>query len=307
MTSSPGLDGARAQARRRERVEGHQVGRRAGVHAQRMLHADEGGQLALELRVEAAGGQPAVQRGLDHQLQFLDADHLAGRRDDGLTPGWKPAGACASSAYCCGPAWRSVRAGRGSCRCLHQARCLGSLQSVPGSGPAASCAGQPAAVPFHRQAAAHVPASRRGRPGQALAGQAGVQLQPAVASCGWWPGLHVGTAHHRPSAHGPARRPRRPPGGHRRRGDRNSRPARRSVSSASRRSASMQVAVQRLQHVLPRAHGVRVAKLHRLAAAEGARSTSGTRRSRAQSPPPITLPARAVASATPCAARKDAR
>ena len=38
-----------------------------------------------------------------------------------------------------------------------------------------------------------------------------------------------------------------------------------------------------------------------------ARTASGSRRSAAQSPPPITLPARAVATATPCAAKKASR
>ena len=63
-----------------------------------------------------------------------------------------------------------------------------------------------------------------------------------------------------------------------------------------------QVAAQRFQHVLPRAHGVRIADDDRLAALEMARRMSGTSRSAAQSPPPITLPARAVATATPCLA-----
>ena len=71
------LDGALAQFGRGERAEGDQVGRRARVNGDEVLNADEGSQLLLELGVETARGQPAVQRGIDHQLQLFRADDLA--------------------------------------------------------------------------------------------------------------------------------------------------------------------------------------------------------------------------------------
>ena len=81
------LDGALAQFRRGEGAEGDQVGRRARVDGDQVLDADELGQLTLELRVEAAGGEPAVERGFDHKLQLARADDLAGRRNHRLARG----------------------------------------------------------------------------------------------------------------------------------------------------------------------------------------------------------------------------
>ena len=59
-----------------------------------------------------------------------------------------------------------------------------------------------------------------------------------------------------------------------------------------------QVAAERLEHVLPRPDRVRVADRAAASPRERRAHESGTRRSSAQSPPPITLPARAVATAT---------
>ena len=55
-----------------------------------------------------------------------------------------------------------------------------------------------------------------------------------------------------------------------------------------------QIAAERVQHVLPRTHRPRVAHLQRLAGLDRADGV-GTSLSSPQSPPPITLPARAVA------------
>jgi hypothetical protein len=66
----PLLDCAVAQLGRCERVERHQVGRRAGVDGDQVLDAEEGCKLFLEFGVEAAGGEPAVQAGFDHVLEF---------------------------------------------------------------------------------------------------------------------------------------------------------------------------------------------------------------------------------------------
>ena len=60
------------------------------------------------------------------------------------------------------------------------------------------------------------------------------------------------------------------------------------------------VAIERLEHVLPRADGGRVADDAAILPAAVRATRSGTSRSAAQSPPPITLPARAVATPTPC-------
>lgn len=76
------LDGPLAELGRGERAESDEVGRRAGVDGDEVLDADELGQLALELCIEAACGEPAVERGFDHELEFARADDLAGRRDD---------------------------------------------------------------------------------------------------------------------------------------------------------------------------------------------------------------------------------
>ena len=70
----------------------------------------------------------------------------------------------------------------------------------------------------------------------------------------------------------------------------------------SRRSRQQQVAGQRLQHVLPGPRGRGVADVERHGRRCGARTRSGIRRSSPQSPPPITLPARALASADRVAA-----
>ena len=59
-----------------------------------------------------------------------------------------------------------------------------------------------------------------------------------------------------------------------------------------------QVAAQRFQHVLPRTNGVRIANRRWPRLARSAFMQSGSSRSSAQSPPPITLPARAVATPT---------
>ena len=88
---------------------------------------------------------------------------------------------------------------------------------------------------------------------------------------------------------------------HPRRAGRSSSLRRRPGPASYRRSASSQIAGQRLQHVLPGADGVRVADQHGLALLEaraGCRAPAGPR---AQSPPPMTLPARAVATRDACA------
>jgi hypothetical protein len=61
---------------------------------------------------------------------------------------------------------------------------------------------------------------------------------------------------------------------------------------AAKALGKREVAVERLQHVLPRADRIGVANAHGWPAS-AARTISGMSRSRAQSPPPITLPARA--------------
>ena len=68
----------------------------------------------------------------------------------------------------------------------------------------------------------------------------------------------------------------------------------RAVASAL---GEQQVAAQRLEHVLPRPRRVGVAQQRAARPAAPARTRSGISRSRAQSPPPMTLPARAVATA----------
>jgi hypothetical protein len=48
-----------------------------------VLDVQELPQPLLELGVEAAAGQPAVEHGIDHVSKLAGADHLAGRRDGG--------------------------------------------------------------------------------------------------------------------------------------------------------------------------------------------------------------------------------
>ena len=69
--------------------------------------------------------------------------------------------------------------------------------------------------------------------------------------------------------------------------------------------AEHQVAGERLQHVLPRPGRLRIADRAPTCRSMAERTRSGTSRSSLQSPPPTTLPARAVASATP-PAREEA-
>jgi hypothetical protein len=80
------LDGALTQLGAGQGGEGHQIGRGAGVHRDQVFDAQELGQAFLEHGVEAAGGQPAVQRGVDHHFQFPGADDLA-RHRHGCLPG----------------------------------------------------------------------------------------------------------------------------------------------------------------------------------------------------------------------------
>ena len=78
------LDGTLTELGRSEGAEGDEVGRRAGVDGDQVLDANELGQLGLELGVEPAGGEPAIERSLNHQLQFACADDFAGRGDHRL-------------------------------------------------------------------------------------------------------------------------------------------------------------------------------------------------------------------------------
>jgi hypothetical protein len=80
MTSSPGLQGALAEHGRGQGRERQQIGRGAGVGGHRLLHADALRDQALEFLVEAAGGQPAVERGIDQRHVGLGIEHAAGRR-----------------------------------------------------------------------------------------------------------------------------------------------------------------------------------------------------------------------------------
>ena len=114
-----------------------------------------------------------------------------------------------------------------------------------------------------------------------------------------------------PRAARTARRPRGPSRWHRRSGPKFQAPARRTRRvgrpvrrrAAPQRRAEPQVAGERLEHVLPGPHGAGVAHLDGPAGAS-ARTQSGTMRSSPQSPPPITLPARAVATPRCIAARR---
>ena len=69
------------------------------------------------------------------------------------------------------------------------------------------------------------------------------------------------------------------------------------VAVAQQARAQPEVARQRLEHVLPRPHGAGVGARSTSSPATIARTQSGTSRSAAQSPPPITLPARGAGDA----------
>ena len=61
-------------------LHGQQVGAGAGIAGQHMADAEPGGELLLEGVVEAAGGEPGVEGGVDHGVLFGVADDLAGGR-----------------------------------------------------------------------------------------------------------------------------------------------------------------------------------------------------------------------------------
>ena len=60
---------------------GEQVGRGAGVGGHSPADIEELGELALEIGIEAPGGEPEVQRGIDRVADFLWAKDLARRRN----------------------------------------------------------------------------------------------------------------------------------------------------------------------------------------------------------------------------------
>ena len=64
--------------------------------------------------------------------------------------------------------------------------------------------------------------------------------------------------------------------------------------------------MQRVEDVLPGTHGLRRADVQR-SPAVAARTKSGTRRSAARSPPPMTFPARTLATPTPRGASSASR
>ncbi len=80
------------ELRRRQRAEGHQVGRRPGVDQQGRIAIHALGQRALELFGESAGGEPEVEAGLDGQLQFFGVEHAAGVADRALAGHERPRG-----------------------------------------------------------------------------------------------------------------------------------------------------------------------------------------------------------------------
>ena len=77
-------DGAVAEFWRGEGREGNQVGRRARVDGEQVLHADEIGKALLKRVVEAPGGEPAIERGIDHGADLGGTDHLARWGNHGL-------------------------------------------------------------------------------------------------------------------------------------------------------------------------------------------------------------------------------
>ena len=78
-----GFDRALAEAGRGQGGERNQIGRRAGIDGEQIVHAEKFRQPLFEFVVETPGGEPAVERGFDHVPELGGADHLAGGGDDG--------------------------------------------------------------------------------------------------------------------------------------------------------------------------------------------------------------------------------
>ncbi len=60
---------------------GEQVGRRAGVGGHGPADIEKFGEFALEIGIEASGGQPEIERGIDRVADFLGAENLARGRN----------------------------------------------------------------------------------------------------------------------------------------------------------------------------------------------------------------------------------
>ena len=289
MTSSPGLSARSPSLGEVSAVKASRLADEPELAVSTCCTPRKARQALLEGVVEAAGGEPAVQRGLDHQLELGRADDLAGRAGSRSCPGSKP--------------WAPARLGVlldqfGDL----QAQRFGSHADDPGrhggvvgdlpSGKQRACP-CPAArrVPLARCAPGPTSRSQRGAHPSRVPRLGAVQLQEAGLV---WVLLAV-SSQLAPSPqrcdhalHDPLHRPGVLVGGAEVPGLR-IRPGRR----RQQRLGQRQIAGQRLEHVLPRADGMRVADDAPARRCSKARRMSGTRRSSAQSPPPMTLPARA--------------
>ena len=142
------------------------------------------------------------------------------------------------------------------------------------------------------------------RPVQPRARQRGVELEP-VRLVRVRAGVDLPAQRRRPTARRGARRSSAPAARRSSAGPKFQPCATRAV--LPRALGEAQVAAQRVEHVLPRADRVGVADADRRRRPARARKTSGSRRSSPQSPPPMTLPARALATAGASPAPKNER
>ena len=79
-----GLERAVAELRRSQGGEGHQVGGGAGVDQDSVADAEEAANSRFELRGEAAGGEPEIERGIDQIPHVRGVEDPAGNGNSGF-------------------------------------------------------------------------------------------------------------------------------------------------------------------------------------------------------------------------------